>query len=104
MMSLGAVFTQNGLIMEEGLKSIGNLDIGIKVTIGISSAFVAAAAIALPNGKEKEKAALDLFDRPMSKLSPQERKAAEFQAGHSRWKVRCTSECPLRSMPDPYLC
>ena len=73
--------------MEDGLKAIGNLDIAVKWSIGIGTSIVAASAITLPNNKDKEKAALDLFDRPMAKLTPQERKAAEFHAGHGRWKV-----------------
>ena len=76
--------------MEDGLKGIGNLDIGVKWAIGIGAAVVAGSAITIPNQKEKEKAALDLFDRPVSKLTSQERKVAEFQAGHGRWKVSQT--------------
>ena len=75
--------------MEDGLKAIGNLDVGVKWAIAAGAAVVTGCAIVVPNQKEKEKAALDLFDRPVSKLTPQERKVAEFQAGHGRWKVRC---------------
>ncbi len=70
----------------ENLGKIGELDIGLKWTFGIAAAVAGASAITLPTSKEQDRAALDLFDRPMSKLSPQEKKVAEFQAGHGRWK------------------
>lgn len=70
----------------EGLKSIGNMDVGLKVTLGIATAVTGAAVITLPTTKQQERAALELFDRPLARLTPHERKTAEFQAGYTRWK------------------
>mmetsp|Transcript_14647 Transcript_14647/g.25531 ORF Transcript_14647/g.25531 Transcript_14647/m.25531 type:complete len:114 (-) Transcript_14647:627-968(-) len=68
-----------------GLPSWGSLDISLKIGIGLAGATAAAAAITLPNKREKERAALDLFDRPWTRLTPQETKVAEFSAGYKRW-------------------
>lgn len=70
----------------EAFGKIGNADIGLKITVGLATAAAGAAAIALPTTRQHEKAALDLFDRPLTRCTPQERKAAEFQAGYARWK------------------
>lgn len=64
----------------------GPMDVGLKVSLGIAGAFVGAAAIVTPNKKQTEQAALDLFDRPVARLTPQERKTAQFQAGYANWK------------------
>ncbi len=67
------------------LPSWGQLDIGMKITIGLTAATSCAAAITLPTKREKEQAALDMFDRPLGKLTPQEHRVAEFAAGRRRW-------------------
>ena len=63
----------------------GALDISLKITLGLAGAGAAAAAIALPNKSQKERAALDLFDKSWGRLTPQEHKVAEFSAGYRRW-------------------
>jgi hypothetical protein len=65
---------------------VGQLDIGLKCAIGVVTAVSAAAVITLPTGKEQEKSALELFDKPMTKLTAQEKMVAEFHAGHRRWR------------------
>ncbi len=69
----------------ENLNKIGQLDIAVKLGLGFAATFSAAASIAIPTTKEKERSALELFDRPMAQLTPQEKRVAEFQAGHVRW-------------------
>ncbi len=49
-------------------------------------AFTTAAVIVVPNQKQKDAAALDMFEKPFKQCSPEEAKAAEFKAGHQRWK------------------
>lgn len=48
-------------------------------------AFVTASAIILPGGRQKDAAALELFDKKFSELPPQDKRVAEFKAGHKRW-------------------
>ena len=52
---------------------------------GAAVAFVTASAIVLPGGRQKNTAALELFDKPFRELAPQDRRVAEFHAGHKRW-------------------
>lgn len=65
--------------------NFGQMDIGLKITLGLAATTTACAAITVPNKREKEQAALDLFDKPMGRLTPQEQRVAEFAAGHQRW-------------------
>ena len=58
----------------------------MQLTLGAAAAFVSGAFIAVPNTRQKEVAALELFDRPLARLTPQEKRTAEFQAGYARWK------------------
>jgi len=60
-------------------------DIGVRFVAGAAVAFVTASAIILPNGRQKDAAALEMFDKKFSELGPQDRRAAEFKAGHRRW-------------------
>lgn len=60
-------------------------DIGYRVVAGAAVAFVTASAIILPGGRQKDVAALELFDKKFSELSPQDKRVAEFRAGHKRW-------------------
>jgi hypothetical protein len=60
-------------------------DIGARMVAGAAVAFVAASAIVLPGGRGKDAAALELFDRRYKELSTQDKKVAEFAAGHKRW-------------------
>lgn len=60
-------------------------DIGAKMVAGAAVAFVTAAAIIVPTGRQKDAAALELFDKRFSELPPQDRRVAEFRAGHKRW-------------------
>lgn len=62
-----------------------NMDIGMKMTIGVATATAGAAMICVPNRRQKEQAALDLFDKPLNQLSKQDQKVAEFKAGYKRW-------------------
>jgi len=63
-----------------------SLDIGVKCTIGVVSTSAAAAAVCVPNRREKDEMALRLYDKPQNKLRPQEQRVTEFAAGHKRWK------------------
>lgn len=60
-------------------------DIGVKLVAGAAVAFVTASAIIVPTGRQKDAAALEMFDKKFSELAPQDRRAAEFRAGHRRW-------------------
>jgi hypothetical protein len=62
------------------------LGLGMKLTMGVASAAIGGMLIVVPNKKQKDKASLDLFDRPFGQCSHQEQRAAEFQAGYARWK------------------
>ncbi len=62
-----------------------SLDVSVKVGVALGATTSVAAAIALPSKRDKEQSALDLFDRPWSKLTPQEHRVAEFAAGRRRW-------------------
>mmetsp|Transcript_22976 Transcript_22976/g.68317 ORF Transcript_22976/g.68317 Transcript_22976/m.68317 type:complete len:107 (-) Transcript_22976:499-819(-) len=68
------------------MENFPKLDFGAKLAIGAAGTLGVGAAIVVPTTKQQEKAALDLFDKPLQRLTPQERKAAEFQAGYIRWK------------------
>lgn len=61
------------------------MDIGLKIAIGCGVSLATAGLIVNPNGKQKEAAALNLFDKPWKELTPQEERVAEFKAGHQRW-------------------
>lgn len=67
------------------LPSWGQMDIGVKLTLGLAAATTTAAAITVPNKREKETVALELFDKPLGRCTPQELRVAEFAAGHRRW-------------------
>ncbi|KAF6253036.1 hypothetical protein COO60DRAFT_1549625 [Scenedesmus sp. NREL 46B-D3] len=41
-----------------------------------------AGLIVVPNKRQKDAAAMDLFDSKFDELHPQDKKAAEFRAGH----------------------
>ena len=60
-------------------------DIGVKLVAGAAVAFVTASAIILPGGRQKDAAALELFDKRFRELGPQDARVAEFRAGHKRW-------------------
>jgi hypothetical protein len=70
----------------QNLPDLGKLDGGVKWVLSIAGTMGVASAITLPTTKQSEKAALELFDKPLGRLTPQERKTAEFQAGYGRWK------------------
>lgn len=60
-------------------------DIAVRVAIGVTATVAAGAAIVLPNDKQKESSAYDMYDKPYRLLLPNERKAVDFRAGHKRW-------------------
>jgi len=62
------------------------MDIGLKIAIGVGAAVTTASAIVVPNHRQKDVAAMDMFDKKFNDLDPQDKKAAEFAAGHRRWK------------------
>ncbi len=68
------------------LPSWGSLDISLKIATVVVGAGTCAAAIILPNKREKEQAALDMFDKPWSRCSKTEHTLAEFSAGRRRWE------------------
>jgi hypothetical protein len=70
----------------ENLPDLGKLDGGVKWALSIAGMAGVASAITLPTTRQQEKSALELFDKPLGRLTPQERKTAEFQAGYGRWK------------------
>jgi len=78
----------NGLTLPGGgkLPAWKNLDIGVKCSVAAVTTSAAAAAIAVPNRKEKDAMALRLYDKPQKELRPQEARVSEFAAGHKRWK------------------
>ncbi len=80
-----AVLTSSPVMDRVQLPSWGELDISLKITLGLATFTAAASAITLPNQKEKERAALDLFDKPWERLNHQDQMAAEFSAGYKRW-------------------
>jgi hypothetical protein len=55
----------------------------VAAVVGVAAA--GAGLIVIPSKKQKDEAAMDLFDRHYEQLHPQEQKAAEFKAAHSRW-------------------
>ncbi len=61
------------------------MDIGVKFAIAAGVALGTSALIVVPSKKQKEAAALDLFDKSFEECTPQETKVAEFKAGHKRW-------------------
>lgn len=61
------------------------LDISVKAGIGLLTFTTGCAAIVLPNKREREAMALQLYDAPVAELKPQQRRVAEFAAGHKRW-------------------
>eukprot|EP00882_Tetradesmus_deserticola_P007793 GHRQ01008204.1.p2 GENE.GHRQ01008204.1~~GHRQ01008204.1.p2 ORF type:complete len:102 (+),score=47.73 GHRQ01008204.1:182-487(+) len=61
------------------------MDIGVRIAIGIGAAAGTAGLIVVPNKRQKDVAAMDLFDSKFDELHPQDKKAAEFRAGHQRW-------------------
>lgn len=64
---------------------MAGLDIAAKIGIGLGAFFGSAALVIVPNGKQKDQAALDMYDRPLKELSPADARAAEFAAGFKRW-------------------
>jgi hypothetical protein len=61
------------------------MDIGLRIAIGVGAAAGTAGLIVVPNKRQKDAAAMDLFDSKFDELHPQDKKAAEFRAGHQRW-------------------
>lgn len=62
------------------------MDIGLKIGVGLAVSLTTASAIILPNGKQRDAAALEMYGSGFKELDPQQQKAAEFKAGHARWK------------------
>lgn len=60
----------------DGFKRIGELDISLKIGGAIAIAAASFGTIAIPTNQQKEESAIQLYSRPMSKLTPQEKKAA----------------------------
>jgi hypothetical protein len=61
------------------------MDLGLRIAIGVGAAAGTAGLIVVPNKRQKDAAAMDLFDSKFDDLHPQDKKAAEFRAGHQRW-------------------
>ena len=57
----------------------------VQAAAAVGIAVAGAGLIVIPSKKQKDEAAMDLFDKHFDQLHPQERKAAEFKAAHSRW-------------------
>lgn len=57
----------------------------VNLAIGLGAAVGAGALIVVPDKKQKDEAAMDMFDCKFDQLHPQDKKAAEFRAGHQRW-------------------
>jgi hypothetical protein len=62
------------------------MDIGLKIGVGIAVSLGTASAVILPNQKQKDAAALEMYGSTFKELQPQQATAAEFKAGHARWK------------------
>lgn len=60
-------------------------DIGVKLTVGAAVTGMTAAAIIVPNKRQKDASAQLLFRKPFGQLMPSDKHAAEFHAGHKRW-------------------
>lgn len=58
----------------------------VQAAAAVGIAAGAAGLIIIPSKKQKDEAAMDLFDKHYEQLHPQERKVAEFKAAHSRWR------------------
>jgi hypothetical protein len=67
------------------LPSWGSLDISVKIGTVAAATTLGAAIIISPSRRQEEEAALDMFDRPWGRLSPQEQRVAAFAAGRRRW-------------------
>eukprot|EP00775_Hariotina_reticulata_P010401 gene10401-10559_t len=61
------------------------MDLGLRIAIGMGVAAGTAGLIIVPNKKQKDAAAMDMFDMSFDQLHPQDKKAAEFRAGRQRW-------------------
>jgi hypothetical protein len=61
------------------------MSLPIQAVAAVGIAAGAAGLIVIPNKKQKEAAAMDLFDRRFEELHPQHQRVAEFKAAHSRW-------------------
>eukprot|EP00879_Flechtneria_rotunda_P002808 GHRR01003019.1.p1 GENE.GHRR01003019.1~~GHRR01003019.1.p1 ORF type:complete len:101 (+),score=18.27 GHRR01003019.1:138-440(+) len=57
----------------------------VRLAIGAGVVAGTAGLIVVPNKRQKDEAAMDLFDKTFNELHPQEKKVAEFKAGHRRW-------------------
>lgn len=68
-----------------GFLNVGAWDLSAKIGATFAIGCTSAAAIAVPNKRQKEEAAANLFDKPWALLTPQEQRVAEFSAGHKRW-------------------
>jgi hypothetical protein len=69
----------------KGLLNVGAWDLSVKIGATLAVGAAGASAIAVPNRRQKEEAAVNLFDKPWALLTPQEQRVAEFSAGHKRW-------------------
>ena len=58
----------------------------LQVGIGLAVSLGTASAIILPNNKQKDAASMEMYGSEFKELNPQQAKAAEFKAGHARWK------------------
>eukprot|EP00798_Chlamydomonas_sp_ICE-L_P025423 gene25423-11083_t len=63
----------------------GKIDIGAKICIGLGASIVGGWAIVVPNKKQKDIAALELYDKPFAGINDTQQRSAEFKAGHDRW-------------------
>jgi hypothetical protein len=60
-----------------------SLPLQAAAAVGIAAG--AAGLIVFPSKKQKDEAAMDLFDARYDELHPQNQRVAEFKAAHSRW-------------------
>jgi hypothetical protein len=68
------------------LRQINFADVGVRWGLAAATVGSAGMLICVPNGRQRDAAAESLYGRPFGQLRPLEKRAAEFRAGHRRWK------------------
>jgi len=67
------------------LRQINFADIGVRISLACGAVAGTGMLIVVPTAQQKDRSALEIYQRPFDRLPPTDQRAAEFRAAHRRW-------------------
>lgn len=67
------------------LRQINFADIGVRISLACGAFAGAGMLIVVPTAAQKDRSAMEAYQRPFAQLPPTDQRAAEFRAAHRRW-------------------